>query len=41
MSRFRITRDKKATARVSLFREFKVKNSYTIETSYFGHQADP
>lgn len=38
--RFRITEDKISTARVSAFNEFKIQNSFTLETSFCGYQ-DP
>jgi hypothetical protein len=38
--RFRVTEDKISTARVVSWNEFKIMNSFTIETSFFGY-VDP
>jgi len=34
---FRVTEDKKNTARVVAWRELKISNSFTLETSFFGY----
>lgn len=37
-SSFKIEKSKESTARVVVFREFNVQNSYTMECSFFGHK---
>lgn len=39
--RFRIERCKEATARVVVYREFNIMNSFTLECSFFGKELDP
>jgi len=34
---FRVTEDKRNTARVVAWRELKISNSFTLETSFFGY----
>ena len=34
--RFRIERSKESTARVVIFRDFNIMNSFTLECSFFG-----
>ena len=39
--RFRIERCKESTARVVVYREFNIANSFTLECSFFGKELDP
>ena len=34
--KFRVERSREATARVAVWRDFKIKRSYTMESSYCG-----
>ena len=36
--RFKIEKCKESTARVVVFREFNIMNSFTLEASFFGHE---
>ena len=38
--RFRIEKVKESTARVVVFREFNIINSYTMEVSFFGKESE-
>lgn len=38
-SHFKMDKYKEATARIALFKEFGIVNSYTVETSYFGSES--
>jgi hypothetical protein len=38
--RFRIEKVKESTARVVVFREFNIINSYTMEVSFFGKEPE-
>jgi len=36
--RFRLERGREATARVAIFKEFNIMNSFTLECSFFGKE---
>lgn len=38
--RFRIEKCKESTARVVIFREFNIMNSFTLEASFFGKEPE-
>jgi cytosolic carboxypeptidase protein 2/3 len=39
--RFRVEKCKESTARVVVFREFNIVNSFTLECSFFGKEIEP
>lgn len=38
--RFKIEKCKESTARVVVFREFNIMNSFTLEASFFGYESN-